>query len=101
MDQEKINQLISFLNAFKNETDKLQQENQPSVHLVLLSYCRLLKHCKHLDTDTHEVKGLKTKAEHLIKEKFKPQLVHKIATFLWPPFKHLKMLTEEERQEVI
>ena len=35
-----------------------------------------------------------------MKKLFKVQTVHKVATFLCPQFRHLKMLTEDERSEV-
>lgn len=93
--------LIEFLKTFKEETDNVQREKSPSAHLVLLSLCRLLKHCSIVHGDRKEIQALKKKAESILKEKFVPSMLNKIATFLWPPFKHLKMLPVTEREEVI
>ena len=99
-DQEDILHLIEFLKVFKEETDNLQREIDPSAHLVLLSCCRLLKHCANRENDNSAIRKLKIKVEQHLKDKFKPSLKQKIATFLWPPFKHLKMLPNVEREEV-
>jgi len=99
-DQDKILVLIDFLKIFKEETDNLQREIDPPAHLVLLSSCRLLKHCGALENDPNEIKKLKSKAEQNLRQKIVPNMTHKIATFLWPPFKNLKMLSIVERKQV-
>jgi hypothetical protein len=53
-----------------------------------------------LVSDTHELAELKKKhARVILNEKFTTRKLHRVATFLWPNFRQLRMLSTEEQEE--
>lgn len=99
-EQSEISLLIDFLSVFKEETEKLEAENSPTLQYYLLSYYRLRKHCLPNDLDHDGMRNLRQRAYNLLEQKFVPDKLHKIATFLWPQFRNLKMLSANEKEEV-
>lgn len=87
--------MIDFLTLFKLAISELEGEHYPTIHMVLLWFFKLKKHCEHKFGDPPYIKSLR------FDEKMCPTATHKIATFLHPKFKSLKMLVEEDRREVI
>ncbi|KAL2101911.1 hypothetical protein ACEWY4_003672 [Coilia grayii] len=59
------------------------------------------KHCEPKFGDVPYMRSLRSRASVLLDEKMRPTASHKIATFLHPKYKALKMLMEEEREEVL
>lgn len=98
-----LNGLIEFLQPFKDASDALEEEKSPTLPLVVL-YASVLK--KHLEqapasaVEAMEIEKIKARARHFLDTKLKISLLHKTATFFWPEFRQLRMLTENERLEV-
>ncbi|KAG0430921.1 hypothetical protein HPB47_022250 [Ixodes persulcatus] len=47
-----------------------------------------------------KIEKIKARARHFLDTKQKISLLHKTATFLWPVFRQLRMLSDDERLEV-
>ncbi|KAK3925929.1 Transposable element Hobo transposase [Frankliniella fusca] len=92
--------LLQFLLPFREETDTLQGQKYPTLPFVVLASCQLRDHCEPqlLDTDPQAV--LRARVSAALARKLQPSMAHKIATFLWPQYRHLRMLTDAEREEV-
>ncbi|XP_023236853.1 zinc finger protein 618-like [Centruroides sculpturatus] len=92
--------LIEFLQPFKQAIDDLEDFHYPTINLVLPWYCKLLKHTQSAINDTCMMSAIKSKCHMTIKENFSIHILHKTATFLWPEFKCLKMISKSEQEEV-
>ncbi|XP_061747139.1 uncharacterized protein LOC133545497 [Nerophis ophidion] len=99
--QDQLEHLIEFLTLFKSAISELEVEHHPTVQMVLLWFFKLKKHCEPKFGDPPYMKTLLSRASSLLDEKMHPTAAHKIATFLHPKFKSLKMLADEDRREVI
>lgn len=98
-----LNKLIEFLQPFKDASDALEEEKRPTLPLVVLYASTLKKHLEHAPVsavEAVEIEKLKARARHFLDTKLKISLLHKTATFLWPQFRQLRMLPEDERLEV-
>ncbi|XP_061827849.1 zinc finger protein 618-like [Nerophis lumbriciformis] len=99
--QDQLAHLIEFLTLFKSAISELEGEHHPTVQMVLLWFFKLKKHCEPKFGDPPYMKILRSRTSALLDEKMHPTATHKIATFLHPKFKSLKMLAEDDRREVI
>ncbi len=101
--------LVSFLKPFKEATDDLETDNTaPSASLVLPWSVRLIEHCTSATKDpllseiaTVCVTRLKELLSTDSTSLHSVHMLYKIATFLTPNLRGLKMLDEIGRQEVI
>lgn len=99
--QDQLTHLMEFLTLFKLAISELEGGNYPTIRMVLLWFSKLKKHCEPKFGDPHYMRSLRFCASALLDNKMTPTATHKIATFLHPKFKSLKMLIEEDRQEVM
>ncbi|KAL7380102.1 hypothetical protein ABVT39_011668 [Epinephelus coioides] len=99
--QDQLVHLIEFLTLFKLAITGLEGEKYPTIHTVLLWFHKLKKHCQPKFGDPGYISQLRACASCLLDEKMLLTPTHKMATFLCPRFKSLKMLTPEDRQEVM
>ncbi|EZA46951.1 Zinc finger BED domain-containing protein, partial [Ooceraea biroi] len=87
---------------FKEASKEMEAEDVPTLHLVLPWKLKLLEHLEtEIANEKDEIKDLRCRALDFTNKKYFIHMYHKIATFLWPPFRHLKMLNEDERVEVM
>ena len=91
--QDQLSHLIEFRTLFKLAITELQGEEYPTIHLVMLWFAKLKKHCKIKFGDPPYIRVLRVRASNLLNEKLSITPTHKIATFLCPRFKSLKMLS--------
>ncbi|KAH8021205.1 hypothetical protein HPB51_013306 [Rhipicephalus microplus] len=63
-------------------------------------YTKLKKHLTADSTDSQEVCQLKSRTLEFLQIKLPMEDLHRVATFLWPPFRHLRILDEQERKSV-
>ena len=92
--------LVEFLLPFKKHTETLEGEKYPTMPQVLPLFKKLHKRCAPQLLDTPAQAALRERAGELVAAKLQPSLKQKVATFLWPKYRHLPMLEEAERQEV-
>ncbi|KAK3925940.1 E3 SUMO-protein ligase ZBED1 [Frankliniella fusca] len=92
--------LNNFLSVFKDETDLLQGQNYPTLPYALLATIDLLEHCDPVLLDSPAQAVLRQRASAGVTKKLKITMDQKIATFLWPKYRHLPMLSEKDRKEV-
>ena len=93
----KVRQLITFLEPFEQCIDEVQADKSPTLHLVMLWLHKLLNHCETNDIDSIEIQHLKNATRNYLETKFKLHKYQKIATFLMPTFRKLRMLSTEDR----
>lgn len=86
-----------FLCLFKDASEELEGDRYPTINSVLLWFNKLKAHCEPNCGDSEYIQYIRQRAGWLINEKFKVTTTHKIATFLTPRFKSLKMLHPDER----
>ncbi|KAL7638100.1 UNVERIFIED_CONTAM: hypothetical protein RMT77_011725 [Armadillidium vulgare] len=96
-----LQELVNFLEPFKEATDALENENSPTIQLVLLCRLKLCEHLKASKEDSINLKDLKERAKKYLEEEYHIFPIHKISLFLCPNFRRLRMLNDIEREEVI
>jgi hypothetical protein len=107
IDKHLLARVLLLLKPFKTATLVFECEQKPTIHLVL-PHMRILKEKlmtlrdeRGTGTVTDEVQSIAAYCLHTVFDaKFVPHNVHKIAAFLWPEYKQLRYLMEDERQEV-
>lgn len=98
--QDQLMHLIEFLTLFKLAINELEGEKYPTIHMVLLWFFKLKRHCEPKFGDPSYIVLLHAHASSLLDEKMLLTSTHKVGTFLCPRFKSLKMLTPDDRQVV-
>lgn len=88
------------MEPFKEASEKLEQDKVVTLPLVLMYYTKLKKHLTADSTDSPVVCQLKSRTLEFLQIKLPIEELHKVATFLWPPFRHLRVLDEQERKSV-
>ena len=92
-------ELIEFLKLFKVAIDDLADDQNSNFHLILPWHKKILNYCKERDMNSVEMKKLKTRAEISLTSMFPIDYRHKVATFLWPSVRQMKMLTDAEKTQ--
>ena len=92
--------MIDFLEPFKKASKELQGEDYPTLYLVMLWFYNLSALCKPVFGDPEYMALLRTRALSLLHQKLILTDTHKIALFLCPRYKSLKMMTETERKNL-
>ncbi|KAK3931916.1 Transposable element Hobo transposase, partial [Frankliniella fusca] len=94
--------LVPFLKEFKMETKTLEGNNSthPTLPFLVLVSAALEDHCQPSLDDGMHLTLVKARSLCFLNEKFKPSMKAKVALFLWPDYKELLLLSEDERNEV-
>ncbi|XP_037528522.1 uncharacterized protein LOC119405760 [Rhipicephalus sanguineus] len=95
-----IKELIDFLAPFKEATDMLEKDKQPTLPLVLLCKTKLEKHLTSVPAEAPTTAALKLRAREFLQGKLELSELDNTATFFWPPFRRLRALEEDERSAV-
>lgn len=91
--------IVSVLTPFKEASNELRSCTERSTcNLIFLWYHKLVKILSNLSRN--QVLDLPNRLESALKDKFTVTNVHKCATFLWPNFRCLKMLSTASRNDV-
>jgi len=114
IDIELLKQITEFLKPFKTASDELEGDIYPTIHKVLLYKVVLEKHINkycNLEEDIYDssvelnstsiVKKLGIRAREIFNKKFIINRTHEMACFLWPNFKKLKMVSDENEKKRI
>lgn len=97
-----MNMLKNLLGPFKEASLLMRTDVQTltTINQVALQFFKLRKELVPKDDDSEELADHKKRLLLGLEQNFELHLMHKIAVFLWPNFRHLKMFTEAERDEV-
>ena len=101
IDKELLGEIVNFLSVFHEATVALKGESEPTIHLVVPLIKKLTRHCQTTDDDSDNVATLKNACVDLIEEKCHIHILHKVAVFLNPRQKSMKVLQPQEREAVI
>lgn len=93
-------EISSFLTPFKEATESLEGDTYPTACKVLLWWENLSNHLNEENFIELPVKSLVRIAKPFFDSKFKINMDNKIACFLDPRYRFLKMLPDDERNEV-
>jgi len=107
------NKLLNFSNH-QTASDELEKDISPTIHKVLLYKIVLEKHINkycNLKEDINDSSGelnstpiiqkLGIRAREIFNKKFITNRTHEIACFLWPNFKRMKMVSDENEKKSI
>lgn len=105
--------LVKLLTPFRNASGELRNcSTHPTLNHVLLWYYKIMKNLENSelkmmsdeedeeDDNVAFIMKMKKSIRDAVEERFVLHPLHKIAVFLWPNFRTLKMLTAEERKSV-
>lgn len=94
--------LRTFLGPFREASVLMRTDVHeiPTINQVALQYFKLLKELTPKVDDQEDFVDHKKKLLQSLETNFELHMMHKIAVFLWPNFRHLKMFPESEREEV-
>ena len=105
--------LVHLLTPFRNASCEMRNcSTHPTLNHVLLWYYKIMKLLEEDNEDDEEiddeesdgsiefVRKTKKSIRDAVEEFFDLHSLHKIAAFLWPNFRSLKMLTLDERKKV-
>lgn len=97
-----MNMLKDLLASFREASVLMRTDVQevPTINQVALQYFKLLKELQPRDDDNEELADHRKKLLTALEQNFELHMMYKIAVFLWPNFRHLKMFTESERDEI-
>ncbi|KAH9367076.1 hypothetical protein HPB48_021787 [Haemaphysalis longicornis] len=92
--------VVDFLEPSKEASEKLERDKVATLPHVLMYYAKLKRHLTATLTDSPDVCKLKSRTLEFLELKLTVGELHKISTFLWPPFRHLRMLDAQDRKNV-
>ena len=95
-----VNALINFLMPFQDATLALESECHPTIHHVYQWNVKLKRSVQQSFIDPPFISFLKRRALCALNEKFLIFPIHKLALFLNPKFKSLRILSPSEKAEV-
>lgn len=97
-----MNMLKNLLTPFREASVLMRTDVQevPTINQVALQYFKLQKELQLKEDDSEELSDQKKKLEIALDQNFELHMMHKIAVFLWPNFRHLKMFPDSERDEI-
>lgn len=92
---ETLHDIVAFLVRFKEATKALEASKTPTIHLTAVWLERLRRHLQQCSTDSMTLSSLKEKCLKVLDDKFQLHPLHKLAMFLHPKLKSLKLLSSE------
>ena len=96
-----LEDLIAFLKPFKDCSEKLSSETEPTIHIFPLWFEKLKNHCQAGFCDSLVIEQIKKKTLNSLEKRFEPSTLHLVGLFLNPPFKEMSFLSKEKKRDVI
>ena len=93
---ETLSDVVAFLARFKDATKALEASKTPTIHLTAVWLERLRRHLQLSSCDSSTLSSLKAKCLKILNDKFELHLLHKLAMFLHPKLKSLKLLANQD-----
>lgn len=100
IDIELANEMISFLKPFKEACKSMEGDTYCTSNKILLWWAELTEHLDEEDCIREPMKTVFRVAKQFFKKKYLINMENKIACFLDPRYRELKMLTDVKRNEV-
>ncbi|RWS08941.1 hypothetical protein B4U79_01801 [Dinothrombium tinctorium] len=105
LDLDLVKAMVNLLAPFRDASVELRRcSKHPTLNHVLLWYHKLMKVLaiapEEVETEQSFTAAMKTHIKSGMEQNFHLHSLHKIAAFLWPNFRFLKMLTPDERDTV-
>ena len=97
-----MNMIKNLLAPFREASVLMRTDVQevPTINQVALQYFKLQRELQPRDDDSEDMSDHKKKLQIALESNFDLHMMHKIAVFLWPNFRHLKMFPDSERDEI-
>lgn len=96
-----VEELVAVLEIFVEALDSLQSTAGPTSNKILPWWSALREHLYSGDKHSIEMKRSIKLAQRLFEVEFAPTMEHKVACFLDPRYRLLKMLSVDELNEII
>lgn len=95
--------ICDLLNIFEEATREVEATKRPTLHLVVPWYFRLLRHCQASSTDSVVISQMKIVAIEYLTSNIANHITsyHKVATFLCPTLKPLRMYASSSTKNEI
>lgn len=100
IDLELANEIILFLKPFKEACKSMEGDTYPTANKILLWHAELSDHLNTNNFDRPSMKQTVLVARKFFMKKYTIDMRNKIDCFLDPRYRSLKMLSEDERDEV-
>lgn len=94
MSKETLHDIVNFFVRFKEATKALEVIKTPTIHFTAVWLERLRRHLQLSSTDSLTLSSLKEKWLKILTVKFELHLLNKLAMFLHPKLKSLKLLAD-------
>ena len=97
-----MEELVDFLKLFQDASEELSQTAKPTMHMVVPIILQLKQHCDQPSPNgSNAMKATKRRVKELIMEKIDFDILHKIACFLCPAFRTMRMFSLAEQNVVL
>lgn len=93
--------MVTVLEIFIEAVDSLQSIEGPTLNKILPWWSALRDHLNSTDKHSIDIKRSMKLAKNLFEVEFVPTMKQKVACFLDPRYRLLKMISADEREEVI
>lgn len=103
IDKNTLEMLCDFVVIFEEATKEIEASKSPTLHLVIPWYFKLLKYMDFVGIDSAIVSNMKSAGRQYLKTNIAQHLskYHKIAVFLYPSTKSLKMYDRQQRSVIV
>lgn len=103
IDKNTLSMLCTFVEVFEIATMEIEASKSPTLHLVVPWYFKLMKHMQFVGVDSALVSDMKKIGREYLKNNIGRYIstYHKIAAFLYPETRSLKMYSREEKNAII
>lgn len=95
-----IKEVTDFLKIFKDITDDVEGEKYVTLYYVVPSFERIQKELSYINSDLHIIEEMKERGRNYIssrKNEISPTMRHKVALFLHPLFKSLRICSINDK----
>lgn len=103
IDKSTLEILCNFMKIFDVATKEIEASKSPTIHLVIPWYFKILKYLDFNGVDSAIVSNMKSTGRQYLLNNIAKHLskYQKIAVFLYPMTKSMKMYNREQRQEIV
>lgn len=96
-----LENILCFLKPFKDCSEALSSDKEPTMQIFALWSEKLCKLCRTSTLDSQIITEFKTMTLSALEVRFLPAIAHLVGLFLNPPYKEMNFLSEEKRENVL